>query len=66
MSFFMEKAGVRQLEEAFKQAGYAYTESLYKVKWMDEMDYDLLKEVIDFQVADKKGLTTYWRKAENE
>lgn len=63
MSFFIEKAGIRQFEQAFKDAGYDYTESIYKVKWTDEMDYDLLNAAIDFQVAGKKDLTTYWRKA---
>lgn len=66
ISFFIEKAGIRQFEEAFKKNGYDYTESIYKVKWTDDMNYDLLKEVIDFQVEDKKNLTTYWRKPKEE
>ncbi|MEY8369935.1 DUF1801 domain-containing protein [Aerococcaceae bacterium 50-4] len=66
MSFFIEKAGIRQFSNQIEKAGYAYTESMYKVKWTDEMDYDLLKAPIDFQVEDKKGMTTYWRKAEED
>lgn len=62
MSFFIEKAGVRQFEEALKKAGYTYTESLYKVMWTDEMDYDLLKAVIDFQIADKRANSVASRK----
>lgn len=65
MSFFIEKAGIRHFESAIKAAGYTHTESLFKVKWQDELNYNLLKEIIDFQVADKKGLTTYWRKEED-
>lgn len=62
ISFFIEKAGIRRFQDKIEAKGYDHTELLFKVKWTDNLDEQLLKEIIDFQIADKAGLTSYWRK----
>ena len=33
----------------------------YKIKYSDEVDYSLLKEIIEFNIKDKKEHTKFWR-----
>jgi len=57
-----EKAGITKFEDEIKEKGYNPGSMTYRVSWNNEMDYDLLKRVIDFQKEDKKGYDAYWRK----
>ncbi|WP_414045213.1 iron chaperone [Macrococcus equi] len=43
-------------------SGYAQTKGLYKVKWNDTMNYDLLREIIEYNIEDKQDVNTFWRK----
>lgn len=63
MAISPEKAGITKFEGELKEKGYDPTVMIFKVPWNKEMDYDLLKRIIDFQEKDKKGYDTYWRKA---
>lgn len=58
-----EKAGITKFEDELQERGYNPTAMIFRVPWNKEMDYDLLKRIIDFQEKDKKGYGTYWRKA---
>lgn len=33
-----------------------------RIKWNQPVDYDLLKRIIEFNIADKADCTTFWRK----
>lgn len=62
MSFTPEEYGISIFSEDIKQSGYEHTKGLAKIKWTDEIDYDLLKRVIDFNIMDKANCTTFFRK----
>lgn len=47
--------------EKIEAAGYETTNNTFKIKYSDEINYDLLKKIIDFQVEDKAGWTKFWR-----
>lgn len=49
-------------KERIEAAGYAQTAGLFKVKWNQDFDYDLLKEMIAYNIEDKKNVDTFWRK----
>lgn len=45
-----------------QEAGYEATSMIMRIPWNKEVNYDLLRTFIDYNLKDKKGLTTYWRK----
>ena len=56
-----EQAGMERFKEDIKKSGYAQSKMLFRIKWTDEVDYDLLRRVIGFNIDDKKDFTTFWR-----
>ncbi|QCB29217.1 hypothetical protein CENDO_09815 [Corynebacterium endometrii] len=35
---------------------------MFLLPWDKPVPYDLLQEIIEFNIADKKEVTTFWRK----
>lgn len=62
MAFSPEEAGITVFSKEIKEAGYEHTKGLAKIKWVDEIDYSLLKRIIEFNIADKKECQTFFRK----
>jgi len=56
-----EAAGVVYLEEDLRKAGYTSTRELFRIKWDQAVDYEILDKVIDYNIEEKKGMTKYWR-----
>lgn len=56
-----EHAAIDHFQESFKQAGYETTKELFRIKWAQPIDYDLLKKIIQFNIEDKAEITTFWR-----
>lgn len=56
-----EAAGMKPFTQRFETDGYTYTENLFRIKWTDEVDYLLLKDIIEFNLKDKAETTTFWR-----
>lgn len=62
MSFTLEEAVMKIFLEDIEKSGYEHTKLLAKIKWTDEVDFDLLKKMIEFNIADKATCTTFFRK----
>jgi uncharacterized protein len=45
------------------QAGYDHTKMLMRIKWDQEINHDLLKKIITFNIIEKKECKTFWRKS---
>lgn len=56
-----EQATLSEFGSQIKDAGYTYTNNLIRVKWDDDIDYHLLKQLIDKQCHDKEKYTKFWR-----
>lgn len=56
-----EPKGIEEFSDKIKEAGYSHEKMTYKIKYDQPFNYDLLKEIIDFNVDDKKDLDTFWR-----
>ncbi|MHC5217518.1 iron chaperone [Enterococcus sp. LJL128] len=52
---------LKQFKEEIEQAGYDHTENIIRVNWAQDINYDLLKKLIDFNIADKADFTKFWR-----
>lgn len=57
-----ERAGLRQFEKEIEEAQYTTTKEIFRIKWTQPVDYDLLKSMIQFNIEDKADYTTFWRK----
>lgn len=43
------------------ESGYEHTKRLVRIKWTDDIDYSLIKRIIEFNINDKKKCTTFFR-----
>ena len=51
-----EDAAIAKFEKEIEEAGYSY-----RIKWTDEVDYDLLHKIVAFNIEDKKDAVKFWR-----
>jgi len=58
-----EKATMDKFREEIEAKGYGTSAMLIRILWKQEVDYDLLSELIEFQLEDKKGYENFWRQA---
>ncbi len=57
-----EKAGINRFSDEIVQAGYSHSKELIRIPWDNPVDYDLLEKIIRFNMQDKAGCKTFWRK----
>lgn len=62
LSFTPEEYGITVFLEDIEKSGYEHTKGIVKIKWNNEVDYPLLRKLIQFNVDDKKNCTTFFRK----
>jgi uncharacterized protein YdhG (YjbR/CyaY superfamily) len=62
LAFMPERAGMAHLSEAITKSGYTHTDNIIRIPWDAPVDYDLLREAIEFNIADKADCQTFWRK----
>lgn len=58
----VEKHTLDIYRNKIEELGYETTQQLIKIKWNQEIKYDLLKELIQFNIDDKQECTTFFRK----
>ena len=47
--------------QEIEKAGYSHTKGLFRIKWTDKVDYELLRKIIAYNIEDKKDMTKFWR-----
>ncbi|NLN69692.1 MAG: iron chaperone [Chloroflexi bacterium] len=52
---------LRLFEHEIEEAGYSHTQELFRIKWTDKVDLDLLYKLITYNIEDKKDTTSFWR-----
>ncbi|MFC6464288.1 iron chaperone [Marinilactibacillus sp. GCM10026970] len=62
ISIAPEKKAILQFEAEIKQDGYAMTKELFKIKNSQDIDFELLEKITQYNIEDKKNCETYWRK----
>lgn len=61
MAVAPENKTINEFSGALEEAGYDHTSQIFRIPWDREVDYELLKKIIDFNIEDKAGLDTFWR-----
>ncbi|RDX00637.1 iron chaperone [Listeria kieliensis] len=54
---------MKEFEEKIADAGYSATSNLFRITWKQPTNFDLLKEIIEFNVTDKQDYAKFWREA---
>lgn len=62
MSVSPEREGIDYFSDAIHQSGYDHGKNQFKIPWAAEIDYDLLSKMIDFNIAEKAEINSFWRK----
>ncbi|MGO2082207.1 iron chaperone [Vagococcus sp.] len=56
-----EKKTILLFEEQIKNYHFSYTQQLIRVPLTSELPFELLTELIDYNLEDKKECQTFWR-----
>jgi len=56
-----EAVVISLFEKEIEQAGYSHTKELFRIKWTDQVDFDLLHKLVNYNVQNKKGMMKFWR-----
>ncbi|MFV0380291.1 MAG: iron chaperone [Anaerorhabdus sp.] len=57
-----EKVALDKFSVLLTDNGYEYGKMLFKIKWSQDINFDVLKQIIEFNIIDKKDVSTFWRK----
>lgn len=47
--------------DEIKKSGYTQTQTMYRMKWDEPIDYELLSRIIQYNIEDKSTCMTFWR-----
>lgn len=61
MSVSPEFKGMDVFKDKIEAAGYTQSKMLFRIKYTDKVNYDLLSEMIEYNIEDKAGYTKFWR-----
>lgn len=56
-----EEVTMARFADEIAQAGYGSTKGLFRITWKDQVNYDLLAKMIDFNIEDKADYQNFWR-----
>lgn len=62
LSVSPERAGMEHFEEEIAKCGYGYGKMLFRIKWEENVNYELLESMIRFNCLEKAECKTFWRK----
>lgn len=52
---------INLFKKEIQGVGYSHTKELFRIKWTDKVDYDLLGKIVAFNIEDKKDTVKFWR-----
>lgn len=61
MAVSPEQAGMVRFSDEISKVGYDQTKEIVRIPWDRPVDYSLLEKMIEFNIMDKAGCTTFWR-----
>ncbi len=61
MAVTPEFDGIIHFADRIDQAKYSRTDMIFRIKWSDDVDYDLLRDIVEFKIEDKKDYDRFWR-----
>ena len=56
-----ESEVIEHFKREIEKAGYSYTKGIFRIKWTDNIDYDLLHKIVAFNIESKKVMVKFSR-----
>lgn len=56
-----EAVVISLFEKEIEQAGYSHTKELFRIKWTEQVDFDLLHKIVNYNIEHKKNMIKFWR-----
>lgn len=56
-----EGKAIKEYVSTIEEKKLSYTNNIIRLKWDDQIPYDLLTELINYNMEDKKDDTKFWR-----
>jgi len=56
-----ESEAINVFEKEIEEAGYSHTKGLFRIKWTDKVNCDLLRKIVAFNTENKKDMVKFWR-----
>lgn len=56
-----ETKAIKKFKDYIEETGFSYTDNIIKIRWEDSIPYNLIKELIEYNIEDKKGYEKFWR-----
>ncbi|MGM9973005.1 MAG: iron chaperone [Clostridiaceae bacterium] len=56
-----EYAGINHFADAIEKVEYDHTKELFRIRWDQSVNYQLLYQIIEFNILDKANSSTFWR-----
>ena len=47
--------------EDIEEAGFSCTNMLFRIKWTDKVNYNLLHKIVEYNIESKKDMNKFWR-----
>lgn len=57
-----ESKAIAKFSQEILKSNYTHTKEIFRIKWSDDINYNLLKEIIEYNIEDKQDYDTFWRK----
>lgn len=61
-SLAIESEALELFADQVKESGYERTKMFIKIKYTQEIDYQLLERIFNYKIEEKKDSTTFWKK----
>ena len=61
MSIAPEQATITHFQPEHEALGADFTKNIIRHPWGSPINIELLGELIDYQIATKRGMTSFWR-----
>lgn len=56
-----EAKAINYFDSGIEKAGYNKTKEIFRIKWSDEINFELLKKIVEYNIKDKKNAEKFWR-----
>ena len=54
-----EAVVISLFEKEIEEAGYSHTREIFRIKWTDNVDLDLMHRMVAYNIEDKKDMTAF-------
>ncbi len=56
-----EKLTLEKFREDILNSGYSMASQIFRIKWTDKVNYQLIEDIVAFNMEDKKAYKKFWR-----